>query len=204
MRALVTCSACGTQWMVRPYEGIIPVSAAEDVSDAVILDDAAPASRPLRDPPPLRPRRGLVPGYRQARLGGRMKAAIAAVGALAAVGTLWSPIVSALPELSRPAVAAEVLEFRKVRSESVREGGVSTLFVEGEIVNVSGSHVEVPSVIVTMRSDSGAPIGSWRIELSSGSLGAGRSLGFRSGLAGPPEAAAEITPSLARAGPASL
>jgi hypothetical protein len=192
--------------MVRPYEGILPVSAATDVSDAVVLDETAPASRrPPRLPPPsLTPRRSLVPGHRDQRLGVRMKAAIVAVGALAAVGTLWSPIVSALPDLSRPSVAIEELEFRKVRSETVRQGGVSTLFVEGEIVNVSSGHVEVPAVVVTMRSDSGAPLGSWRIELATGSLGAGRSLGFRSALAAPPEAAAEVTLSLARLEAASL
>lgn len=192
--------------MVRPYEGILPVSAGTDVSDAVVLDETAPAPhRPPRLPPPaLNPRRGIAPGYRDARLGVRMKAAIVAVGALAAVGTLWSPIVSALPEVARPSVAAEALEFRKVRSETVRQGGVSTLFVEGEIVNVSNGHVEVPAVVVTMRSDSGAPLGSWRIELASGSLGAGRSLGFRSALAAPPEAAAEVTLSLARMEAASL
>ena len=197
--------------MVRPYQGILPVSAGTDVSDAVVLDETAPASRrpprlqpPSSTPPSFTPRRGLVPGHRDARLGVRMKAAIVAVGALAAVGTLWSPIVSALPNLSRPSIATEALEFRKVRSETVRQGGVSTLFVEGEIVNVSNGHVEVPAVVVTMRSDSGAPLGSWLIALASGTLGAGRSLGFRSALAAPPEAAAEVTLSLARLQAASL
>lgn len=191
--------------MVRPYEGILPVSAGTDVSDAVVLDETAPAPRrPSLPPPSLKPRRGIVPGHRDQRLGVRMKAAIVAVGALAAVGTLWSPIVSALPDRARPSVAVEALEFRKVRSETVRQGGVSTLFVEGEIVNVSNGHVEVPAVVVTMRSGSGAPLGSWRIELASGSLGAGRSLGFRSALAAPPDTAAEVTLSLARLEAASL
>lgn len=198
------CRDCGTRWVARPYEGILPVSASADVSDAVVLDDATPVAR--REIAILSPRLvpGLAPGYRSGHIGSRMKAAIVAVGALAAVGTLWSPIVSALPEVARPAIGAEALEFRKVRSETVRQGGVRTLFVEGEIVNVSGGHVGVPAVVVTMLAENGAAIGSWQIELASGSLGAGRSLGFRSALAAPPEAAAQVTLSLARAGAASL
>jgi predicted Zn finger-like uncharacterized protein len=191
--SLVRCSQCGTRWLARPYEGLLPL--AEDrvaVSDAVIVEDVTP--RPRRQPPASV--RGLPP-RRRAPVDGRLKGFGIALSVLAALVVLWTPIVAALPELKRLPAEAGSLDFRKVRSETVSLRGVRTLFVEGEIVNRAAGSVDLPAIRITLKSSDGTPVSSWLVELAADGLAAGRSIAFRSALVSPPADAAEVTLDLA-------
>jgi len=109
------------------------------------------------------------------------------------------PFVAALPGLGGgglPQDAAQ-LEFQKVHSETVERRGLSTIFVEGEIVNRSDRDVALPAVRISLRSPDGVEVRSWLMEPSVDGLAAGRSIGFRSALASPPAAATQVTLRLA-------
>ena len=118
--------------------------------------------------------------------------------ALIGVLVLRAPIVAALPQLPG-AFPVEVagLQFQRVRSETVHIRGSSTLVVEGEIVNTSAGDVTLPAIRVTLRSPAGAPVKSWLVEPAVAGLAAGRSIGFRSALAAPPDEATQVTLTLA-------
>jgi hypothetical protein len=59
------------------------------------------------------------------------------------------------------------------------------------------SHVELPVVLITLKSPDGTPVASWSVEPAVDSLAAGRSIGFRSALVSPPPDAAQVTLNLA-------
>lgn len=189
---MVCCAVCGTRWLARPFEGLLPLAERHAmVADAVVIEEQEPTRPPRRPPPnPSSSRRGLL-------VDRRLKALGVVFGVIAAFIVLRAPIVAALPEATRLPDGAGMLEFQKVRSETVRLGAVSTLFIQGEVVNRSPEHVTLPAVEITLRSPSGEPIASWQVELAADSLGAGRSIGFRSTLTAPPADAAQVTLNLA-------
>ncbi len=133
---MVRCDQCGTRWLARRFEDdpyrrpgtelqtIAPQ--AGEVTDAVIIEHIGAGVAKL---PPHR--RDRVP--KSASAGRRaMKVAAAFLGAVAFLVVFRAPIVAALPQLASirglPA-EVELLEFTKVRSETVRVNGVSTFFV---------------------------------------------------------------------------
>ena len=190
---MVRCDACGTRWLARPYEGLLPL--IEDraaISDAVIVED-----RPAPRTPPPPPISALPPRWRPTPVDRRLKLLGVVFGVIAAVVVLQAPIVAALPEMSRAPVTAGLLEFQKVRSETVSMRGVNTLFVEGEVVNRALGHIELPAIEITLKSSDGTPVSSWLVELAADSLAAGRSIAFRSALVSPPPDAAQVTLNLA-------
>ena len=190
------CSVCDTRWLARPYEGLLPLAENRAaVADAIVIEDRTVEHRRRLPPPP--PAGKLPPRWRRPLIDGRLKTLGVVVGVLVALIVLGTPIVSALPEMKHPSFDAGQLEFRKVRSETVSMRGVSTLFVEGEIVNRTAGHVELPTVLITLKSPDGAPVASWSVELAVDSLAAGRSIGFRSALVSPPLDAAQVTLNLA-------
>jgi hypothetical protein len=118
-------------------------------------------------------------------------------GAMIGIVVLRAPIVAAFPELTGlPAEVAD-LEFQRVRSETVHLGGLSTLFVEGEVVNRSDGAVTLPAIRITLRSPGGDAVSSWLVEPAVAGLAAGASIGFRSALASPPDDATQVTLNLA-------
>jgi hypothetical protein len=123
----------------------------------------------------------------------RLKALGIIFGVVAAFVVLRAPIVAALPQATGLPTGVGLLEFQRVRSETVRLGTVNTLYIQGEVVNHSPQHVALPAVEITLRSPSGDAITSWQVELATDSLGAGRSIGFRSALTAPPEEATQVT-----------
>ena len=205
--SMVRCARCGTRWLARTYDDdpyrrpafLSATTALAEVSEAVVIEDGPPAfTRPrmLRPPPPLSAR--MSRGRRRPPVDRRLKALGLVFGVLAAFFVLRAPIVAALPQLGGLPAEVDRLEFQKVRSETVQLGGVSTLFIEGEIVNRSAQPVDLPAVRVTLRSAAGNPVTSWLVELSVPALAAGRAIGFRSALASPPPDAAGVTLNLAR------
>jgi predicted Zn finger-like uncharacterized protein len=190
------CSVCDTRWLARPYEGLLPLAEKGNaIADAIVIEDRTVQDR-LRLPPPP-PAGRLPPRWRRPHIDRRLKALGVVAGVIVALIVLGTPIVSALPEMNRPPFDAGQLEFRKVRSETVSMRGVSTLFVEGEIVNRAAGHVELPVVLITLKSPDGTPVASWSVEPAVDSLAAGRSIGFRSALVSPPPDAAQVTLNLA-------
>lgn len=202
--SMVRCDMCGTRWLARrfdddPYarpalQRVLPAS-LRDVADAVVIEHIGPGFKRL--PPPHRREQPPAPVGRTPRDRRAFKIAGTILGALVAIVLFRSPIVAAFPVLNGlPAEVAD-LEFRKVRSETVHLGGLSTLFVEGEIANRSGNDVVLPAIRITLRSPAGGAVTSWLVEPSVTGLAAGRSIGFRSALASPPDDATQVTLNLA-------
>jgi hypothetical protein len=200
---MVRCDMCGTRWLARrfdddPYarpalQRVLPAS-LRDVADAVVIEHIGPGFKRL--PPPHRREQPASVG-RAPRDRRTFKIAGTILGALVAIVLFRSPIVAAFPVLNGlPAEVAD-LEFQKVRSETVHLGGLSTLFVEGEIANRSGNDVVLPAIRITLRSPAGGAVTSWLVEPSVTGLAAGRSIGFRSALASPPDDATQVTLNLA-------
>lgn len=203
---MVRCERCGTRWLARtfddhPYRQPELLQAGgplADISDAVVIEHIAPEARRRALPPP--PLSKLPPAWRQTGVDRRVKALGIVFGVLVALVVLRAPIVAALPELSAiNGLPAEVdlLEFQKVRSETVHLGGVSTLFIEGEIVNRTAAYVELPAIRITLKSIAGEPVTSWLVEPSASGLAGGGAIGFRSALAAPPADATQVTLNLA-------
>jgi predicted Zn finger-like uncharacterized protein len=188
---MVRCAVCGTRWLARPFEGLLPLADSKDtIAEAVVIDEEGP-------PFPQRQRRPSVarqlPLWRGSLTDRRLKALGIIFGVVAAFFVLRAPIVAALPETTGLPTGVGLLEFQRVHSETVRFGAVNTLYIQGEVVNRSPQHVALPAVEITLRSPSGAAITSWRVQLATDSLGAGRSIGFRSALAEPPPEATQVT-----------
>ena len=87
-------------------------------------------------------------------------------GALVGIVLLRAPIVAAFPMLNGLPAEVAQLEFQQVRSETVHLGGLSTLFVEGEIINRSGGDVSLPAIRITLHSPGGDAVTSWLVEPS--------------------------------------
>jgi predicted Zn finger-like uncharacterized protein len=199
---MVRCRQCGTTWLARAIDGDPyqrrqrqAIAAPTDVADAIVIEHIGAGFK--TPPPPLRRRarrRSPIAANR-----GAFKILGAALAVVVTIIVLRIPFVAALPQLAMAGLPDEVakLEFQRVRSETVELRGVSTLFVEGEIVNRSDRDVALPAVRISLRSADGTEVSSWLVEPATAGLAAGRSIGFRSALASPPPAATQVTLKLA-------
>jgi predicted Zn finger-like uncharacterized protein len=199
--SMIRCETCGTRWLARrfaddPYERpalqrVMPTPM--EIADAVVIEHVGPAFRRL--PPPHRRE---IPSSRELPRDRRALKIFGTIfGALVGIVLLRAPIVAAFPVLNGLPAEVAQLEFQRVRSETVHLGSLSTLFVEGEIVNRSVSDVSLPAIRITLRSPGGGAVTSWLVEPSVTGLAAGRSIGFRSALASPPDDATQVTLNLA-------
>jgi hypothetical protein len=166
---------------------------ARDVTDAIVIEDSGRSPPRLRLPPPVPADRDVKSWRPRIAVDGNPRTIGGIAAAVVGIAFLWSSIVAALPGMSRLPAGDAALEFQKVRSETVALGGGRTLFVEGEIVNRSTARVELPAIEVTLKSEAGQPVRSWRVTLATEGLAAGRTIGFRSALASPPQDAAHVT-----------
>jgi predicted Zn finger-like uncharacterized protein len=199
---MVCCETCGTHWLARNFEGDPYATddrstgaARHAVEDAIVVDHIAPAfvRRAAAAAESALRRRWLPPV--DPKLVKRLSLVVAA---FLAVLALRAPIVAALPNLpgSLPA-ETDSLQFDAVRSQTVELHGNSTLFVEGKIINTSAADVALPAIRVTLRASDGAPVRSWLVEPTVAGLAPGRSIGFRSAVASPPQEATQVTLDLA-------
>ena len=78
------------------------------------------------------------------------------------------------------------LAFRNIKSSEEMHEGVPVLVVEGEIVNVVTSTVEVPRLRFSVRNAAGVEVYAWTAMPSQSLLAARETLPFRSRLASPP------------------
>jgi hypothetical protein len=197
---MARCRQCGTTWLARvidedPYQRphrSRAITGPSDISEAIVLEHIGAG---FKAPPPRQRRARVRSPIVVDR--GALRLLAAALGVIVAIIVLRAPFVAALPEIAGLPDDVAQLEFQRVRSETVELRGVSTLFVEGEIVNRSDRDVALPAVRISLRSSDGAEVRSWLMEPSADGLAAGRSIGFRSALASPPPAATQVTLKLA-------
>jgi hypothetical protein len=121
-------------------------------------------------------------------------AALAAIVALV-LGTLFfapSTVVSMIPGAAKlyslfgMPVGANGLAFQGVRYGWTNEGGQMVLEVQGDVVNNSGSKVEVPTVVIALRDEAGEEISEWTTEVSETELDAGQHAPFLRQIPSPP------------------
>jgi hypothetical protein len=84
------------------------------------------------------------------------------------------------------------LELRGVHSQIVMEGPRKVLTIEGEIVNTRREANRVPSVALTVRSETGQEKYSWTTQAPKSKLEAGEKIAFRARLASPPEGGSDV------------
>jgi hypothetical protein len=108
---------------------------------------------------------------------------------------LRAPLVAAFPQLNT-AIGIPGVEFRGIKSETVRSGDGRALIVEGTIVNTLTIPVELPLVRIALKGADGLDVSNWVLQPAA-RLAAGQSVGFRSARAAPAQAASQVTVSFA-------
>jgi predicted Zn finger-like uncharacterized protein len=84
------------------------------------------------------------------------------------------------------------LAFRNVKTSSEMHEGMPVLVVEGDILNVAQSAVDVPRMRFSVRNEAGLEVYAWTAQPSKTIIGKGEALPFRSRLASPPADTQEV------------
>jgi predicted Zn finger-like uncharacterized protein len=141
--------------------------------------EALPSERPARKKPPV------------VAIGWAMLALLVAI----VVGLLVlapSTVMSILPGASRlyglfgMPVGSQGLAFQGVRYGWTNDGGQSVLEVQGDVVNTTGAAIDVPTVVIALRDESGAEISEWTTEVGEPELAAGEHAPFLRQIPSPP------------------
>jgi len=113
----------------------------------------------------------------------------------AVIGTLTfapSTVLSVLPGAARlyslfgmPA-GAQGLTFEGVRYGWTNQGGQNVLEVQGDVVNTTSGTVNVPTVVIALRDESGEEISEWTTEIGADELAAGEHAPFLRQIPSPP------------------
>ncbi|MEZ0277597.1 zinc-ribbon domain-containing protein [Methyloceanibacter sp.] len=146
---------------------------------------------PDLDAPPPPPRKKAKSRFSPVTIGW---AALAAIVALVLGTLLFAPstVVSIVPGAARlysllgMPVGTHGLAFQGVRYGWTNEGGQMVLEVQGDVVNNSGSKVEVPTVVIALRDESGEEISEWTTEVSETELEGGETTAFLRQIPSPP------------------
>ena len=111
------------------------------------------------------------------------------IGALALAP---SAVMSVLPGAARlyalfgVPVGAHGLAFEGVRYGWTNDGGQTVLEVQGDVVNLTSSAVDVPTVVIALRDESGEEISEWTTEIGEEELAAGEHAPFLRQIPSPP------------------
>jgi predicted Zn finger-like uncharacterized protein len=111
------------------------------------------------------------------------------IGALALAP---SAVMSVLPGAARlyalfgVPVGAHGLAFEGVRYGWTNDGGQTVLEVQGDVVNLTSSAVDVPTVVIALRDESGEEISEWTTEIGEEELAAGEHAPFLRQIPAPP------------------
>jgi len=103
-----------------------------------------------------------------------------------------STVMSILPGASRlyglfgMPVGSQGLAFQGVRYGWTSDGGQSVLEVQGDVVNTTGAAMDVPTVVIALRDESGAEISEWTTEVGEPELAAGEHAPFLRQIPSPP------------------
>jgi len=111
------------------------------------------------------------------------------------IGTLVlapSAVMSVLPGAARlyalfgAPVGSQGLAFEGVRYGWTGESGQTVLEVQGDVVNLTSSTVDVPTVVIALRDEKGEEISEWTTEIGEEELGAGEHAPFLRQIPAPP------------------
>jgi hypothetical protein len=111
------------------------------------------------------------------------------------IGTLVlapSAVMSVLPGAARlyalfgAPVGAHGLGFEGVRYGWTSEGGQTVLEVQGDVVNLTAAPVDVPTVVIALRDESGEEISEWTTEVGEEELAGGEHAPFLRQIPSPP------------------
>lgn len=111
------------------------------------------------------------------------------IGALALAP---SAVMSVLPGAARlyalfgVPVGSHGLAFEGVRYGWTNDGGQTVLEVQGDVVNLTSSAVDVPTVVIALRDESGEEISEWTTEIGEEELAAGEHAPFLRQIPAPP------------------
>jgi hypothetical protein len=179
-----------------PQPGTFEAALAEayktDTGDVGLEPDGdAILGVPDLDAPPPPPKKKAKSRFSPVTIGW---AALAALVALVLGMLLFAPstVVSVIPGAARlyslfgMPVGAHGLAFQGVRYGWTNESGQMVLEVQGDVVNNSGSKVEVPTVVIALRDESGEEISEWTTEVSETELEGGESAPFLRQIPSPP------------------
>jgi hypothetical protein len=111
------------------------------------------------------------------------------------VGTLAlapSAVMSVLPGASRlyalfgMPVGARGLAFEGVRYGWTSDGGQTVLEIQGDVVNLTSSPLDVPTVVIALQDEKGDEISEWTTEIGAEELGGGEHAPFLRQIPSPP------------------
>jgi predicted Zn finger-like uncharacterized protein len=111
------------------------------------------------------------------------------------IGTLVlapSTVMSVLPGAARlyalfgMPVGSSGLAFEGVRYGWTNDGGQNVLEVQGDVVNLTSSPVDVPTVVIALQDESGSEISEWTTEIGEDELAAGGHAPFLRQIPSPP------------------
>jgi predicted Zn finger-like uncharacterized protein len=111
------------------------------------------------------------------------------------IGTLAfapSTVMSVLPGAARlyalfgVPVGAHGLAFEGVHYGWTNDGGQTVLEVQGDVVNTTSGTVDVPTVVIALRDESGSEISEWTTEIGTDELAAGEHAPFLRQIPSPP------------------
>jgi predicted Zn finger-like uncharacterized protein len=111
------------------------------------------------------------------------------------IGTLAfapSTVMSVLPGAARlyalfgVPVGAHGLAFEGVRYGWTNDGGQTVLEVQGDVVNTTAGTVDVPTVVIALRDESGSEISEWTTEIGTDELAGGEHAPFLRQIPSPP------------------
>ena len=113
-------------------------------------------------------------------------------GVIGALALAPSAVMSVLPGAARlyalfgVPVGAHGLTFEGVRYGWTNDGGQTVLEVQGDVVNLTSSAVDVPTVMIALRDESGEEISEWTTEIGEEELAAGGHAPFLRQIPSPP------------------
>jgi predicted Zn finger-like uncharacterized protein len=160
---------------------------ADASMDADLGFDPALAAQALPGEQPLGPRR--IPSI--VTIGWLVLGLVVA----SVIGTLVlapSAVMSVLPGAARlyalfgAPVGAHGLGFEGVRYGWTSEGGQTVLEVQGDVVNLTTAPVDVPTVVIALRDESGEEISEWTTEVGEEELAGGEHAPFLRQIPSPP------------------
>ena len=145
----VRCASCGQRWSVKP-----PADAPHVVEFGPPAPATVPRIRPLVATEQLQDRRSI------SLIGSLVAVLIVLIAASVVIGR--NEIVAGFPasasiyqKLGLPITVDLGLQFEKITSTRLQEGGIAVLVVEGAIVNVTPHDRAVPPIRITLLDSGG-------------------------------------------------
>jgi predicted Zn finger-like uncharacterized protein len=167
--------------------GMADASMGDASFDAELGIDPALAARALPGEQPPGPRR--IPSVVTI---GWLVLALVVASVLGTLALAPSAVMSVLPGAARlyalfgAPVGSQGLGFESVRYGWTSDGGQTVLEVQGDVVNLTTAPVDVPTVIIALRDETGAEISEWTTEVGEEQLAGGEHAPFLRQIRSPP------------------